>query len=155
MTGCSFCDKPIVFPDDFRCKFCHQRFCSEHIQLEKHECVKSTPVKYIRKTWLRKYFQNISTGRYIVVCDQCSYFSQISAVIEFANQERKHHIETSGCFEKNVFLEEDLSNEKIPKDIKIEQYVPSDRLFWICCHCKPPKKFMNRNEYIAHHYFHN
>ena len=153
--SCSFCDQQIVFPDDFRCKFCNLKFCSEHIQLENHDCVKATPTKYIRKTWLRKYNVNISTEKYIVVCDQCEYFSQISSLIEYANEERKNHISSEGCDEKKVFLEEDLSNEKIPKDIKIEQHVPSDRVFWICAHCRPPLKFTNRDEYISHHFRHN
>lgn len=120
---CSFCQKNIVFPDDFTCKFCKQKFCGDHIQLEKHECIKAAPTKYIRKTWLRKYNQNISLGRYIVVCDQCGYFSQISTLIEFANEERKDHISTQGCLGSKVFLEEDVSEEKIPKNIKIEEYV--------------------------------
>ena len=115
---------------------------------------KATPTKYIRKTWLRKYNQNISLGRYIVVCDQCGYFSKISTLIEFANEERKDHISTQGCLGSEVFLEEDVSEEKIPKNIKIEEHVVHDRSFWLCCHCRPPQKFLKRDEYIAHHYFH-
>ena len=155
MMGCTFCQKNIIFPDDFRCKFCQQKFCSEHIQLEKHECIKSTPVKYIRKSWLRKYYQNISSGRYIVVCDECGYFSEIASLIEFANEERNYHINKQNCLEKKVFLEEDLSDEKIPKDVKIKEFIPEDRPFWLCCHCRPPQKFLQRDEYVVHHFRHN
>lgn len=155
MPSCLFCKKNIIFPDDFTCKFCSQKFCANHIQLEKHECVKASQTKYIRKTWLRKYNQNISSGRYIVVCDICGYVSLISSLIDMAGQERSYHIRTIGCDEKKVFLEEDLSHEKIQKNIKIEDLVPSDRAFWVCSHCRPPQKFTNRSDYISHHYIHN
>ena len=153
--NCTFCDKSIVFPDDFTCKFCNQKFCAEHIQLERHECVKTQPVKYIRKTWLRKYGQNISTGRYIVVCDICGYVSQFSSLIDLAGQERKYHINEKGCESNKVFLEEDLSSEKVPKREELEKVVVTDRPFWVCSHCRPPHKFTDRTEYIGHHYIHN
>ena len=105
-SDCTYCKKQIGFPDEFTCKFCHHKFCSKHIQLEKHECDIVSPSKYIRKTWLRKYGQNISTGRYTVVCDECSYISPNPLFIEIANEEREKHIETKGCSEKKVFLEE-------------------------------------------------
>jgi len=155
ILGCSFCQKPIVFPDDFTCKFCNLKFCSDHIQLENHECVKTTPTKYLRKTWLRRYDLNISSGRYIVVCDVCGYVSQIGSLIDMAGEERKHHIANNCCDSKKVFLEEDLSHEKVIKDVKLEEVVPTDRSFWVCSHCRPPQKFTSRSEYIAHHYSHN
>ena len=150
----SECKNQVDFFNGKKCKFCNNPYCFAHIQLEKHECVKTSPVKFLRKTWLRKYNQNVSSGRYIVVCDVCEYVSQIGSLIDMAGEERSYHIKTSCCDEKKVFLEEDLSHEKIPKNIKIEDLVPSDRIFWVCSHCRPPQKFMLREDYIAHHYLH-
>jgi len=104
--NCTYCGKQVDFLDAKSCKFCNHKFCLEHIQLEKHECIKAKPTKYIRKTWLRKYDQNISSGRYSVVCDECGYASTYSSLIEIADEERRNHIETKGCSEKKVFLEE-------------------------------------------------
>jgi hypothetical protein len=156
-SKCSFqdCDVQVDFFSGKNCKFCQNPYCFKHIQLEKHECSKTTPVKFLRKSWLRKYGVNISSGRYIVVCDVCGYVSEIGSLIDIAGEERTYHINTSGCDEKKVFLEEDLSHEKISKNINLEEIVPSDRMFWVCSHCRPPQKFTNRSEYIAHHYSHN
>lgn len=110
---CEFCDKSIVFPDDFTCKFCNMNLCSEHIQLEKHDCMKTTPVKHVRKKWLRKYGLNISSGKFKVVCDNCGYNSNPN-LIEYADNERKNHIETSECSEDNVFLEVEEEPKSIP-----------------------------------------
>ena len=27
-----------------------------------------------------------------------------------------------------------------------------NRDFWICAHCRPPKKFLNKDEYVQHHF---
>ena len=151
----SDCKNEVDFFTGKKCKFCNNSYCFEHIQLEKHECVKTTPIKFLRKSWLRKYGVNISSGRYIVVCDVCGYVSQLGMLIDLAGEERTFHINTVGCDEKKVFLEEDLSHEKISKDINLESVVPSDRIFWVCSYCRPPQKFTTRSEYIAHHYSHN
>lgn len=149
------CSNQVDFFNGKKCKFCQNPYCFEHIQFEKHDCVKTTPTKYIRKTWLRKYLVNVSSGRYIVVCDECGYVSEISSLIDLADQERKQHIQTSGCDGKRVFLEEDLSDQKIPSNIQLENVIPHDRKFFVCCHCRPPKKFTDRNEYISHHFIHS
>jgi hypothetical protein len=153
--NCSFCDKSIGGTDVFTCKFCKEKVCADHIQLENHKCIKIRHVPRIRKSWLRKYGQNISTGRYVVVCDACAYVSGISAPIEFAGLEMEHHIKTQGCQELKVFLEEDVSHEKIPKNVNLNEIVPSDRSFYVCCHCRPPTKFLKRDDYISHHFIHN
>lgn len=157
MGKCSVseCKNEVDFFSGKKCKFCNNPYCFNHIQLEKHECAKTTPVKFLRKSWLRRYELNISSGRYIVVCDACGYVSELGSLIDMAGEERSYHIKTSGCDEKRVFLEEDLSHEKVSKDIKLEEVVPSDRMFWVCSHCRPPQKFTERSEYIAHHYSHS
>lgn len=103
---CGFCKKSITFPDDFTCKFCNEKFCGDHIQLEKHECSKTTPTKYLRKDWLRKYELDISTGLYVVACDECGFHSEIGRLIDVAGEERKTHISNNGCNQNKVFLEQ-------------------------------------------------
>jgi hypothetical protein len=151
----SECTKEVDFFSGKKCKFCKKLCCFEHIQLEKHDCPKITPTKFIRKTWLRKYGVNISSGRYIVVCDDCGFISQSNYLIDIAGEKRKHRITNNNCNLKKVWLEEVLSEIKFPKNIDFEQIIPSDRTFWVCSHCRPPQKFTDRTEYIAHHYRHS
>ena len=157
MEKCYFadCTQKIDFFTGKKCKLCGNQCCFEHIQPENHDCPKTTPIKHLRKTWLRRYGLNVSSGRFIVVCDQCQYVSEFSSLIELANQERSYHIQNSGCLEKQVFLEEDVSEQKIPQGINLEEVIPNDRQFYVCCHCRPPTKFSRRDEYIAHHFTHN
>lgn len=87
------------------CKFCNNFCCIEHLLCHKHDCVKDRHVKFVRKTWLRKYGQDISTGHYTVVCDVCGYVSKTASFIEVAGDERLAHISETGCDSKKVFLE--------------------------------------------------
>jgi hypothetical protein len=154
--GVSECEEEVDFFTGKKCKFCQKRFCFEHIQLEKHECPGPTLArKHLRKTWLRKYDVNISTGKYIVVCDDCGFVSKYGTFIETAGGMREEHIANKPCEPKKVWLEEDLSEQKVEKDIDLESIVPTDRTFWVCAHCRPPQKFTERAEYISHHYFHS
>ena len=122
------CRTEVDYFNSKKCKFCSNLYCFDHIQLEKHDCVKTT-TKFLRKTWLRRYDLNISSGKYIVVCDDCGYVSGYGALIDEAGDERKYHIENNHCNSKQVFLEEDLSEVKVEKNINLEQVVPSDRVF--------------------------
>ena len=149
------CNVKVDFFTGKKCKFCNNQYCFEHVQMEKHDCVKTTPTKFLRKTWLRKYGLNISSGRFIVVCDNCHYVSKRGSLIDVAGDERKKHVESKKCNSNLVFLEEDLINEKIPKIKNFEQTVPTDRILWVCSHCRPPQKFTDRSAYIAHHYTHS
>ena len=151
----SDCTKEVDFFSGKKCKFCGNECCFKHIQLEKHECPKTTPTKYLRKTWLRKYDVNITSGKYIVVCDDCGFVSEFASFIDIAGDERKRHIESSSCDSVNVWLEESIGEIKIPEGVDFELEVPTDRTFWVCAHCRPPQKFTDRTEYIAHHYFHS
>lgn len=105
---CSFsgCTNKAGFLSGKRCKFCDNPYCLEHIQLEKHECMKTTPVKHLRKSWIRKYGLDISTGLYGVSCDQCGFHSEAGRMIDLAEDDRKDHIMKNGCDEKKVFLEQ-------------------------------------------------
>lgn len=100
------CDEKIDFLNGKRCKLCDNFCCFKHIQPENHNCPKVTPVKHLRKTWLRKYDQNVSSGLYSVVCDQCGYNSQAPSLIEIADRDRLSHIRDQGCDEKKVFIEQ-------------------------------------------------
>ena len=96
------------------------------------------------------------TGQYIVVCDTCGYVSSQPSDIELAGEELEAHIkDNEKCPIKKIFLE-----EVIPKTeliiTKFDEYVPRDnRVFWVCAHCRPPKKFQSGDEYVGHHYYHN
>ncbi|MEX0657098.1 MAG: AN1-type zinc finger protein [Nitrosopumilaceae archaeon] len=62
--NCSYtdCNTLLVFPDSFTCKFCKQKFCAKHIQLEKlSETVKNQKHFYYRKH-LKLGLQNIVFG---------------------------------------------------------------------------------------------
>ena len=88
------------------CKFCNNFCCIDHLLCHKHDCIKDRHVRFIRKTGLRKYGQDVSTGRYAVVCDACGYVSPNSGLIEISGEERLSHISTKGCDSKKVFLDE-------------------------------------------------
>ena len=112
--------------------------------------------------WYHKFFiQDVETsGLY----DWRPYFDSFKtkhiefknkSLIDVAGDEIKKHIESKKCNSNLVFLEEDLINEKIPKIKNFEQTVPTDRILWVCSHCRPPQKFTDRSAYIAHHYTHS
>ena len=88
----------------FKCTYCKQNFCSKHRLAEMHDCIETRYVKYIRKNWLRKYGQNITTGAYYVVCDQCGFESDY-AMIEIAGDMLQQHVKDKGCNIENVFLQ--------------------------------------------------
>lgn len=100
----SECNIHVDFFNSKKCKFCHNVYCFEHIQLENHDCGKTIHVKYLRKDWLRKYELNISSGQYKVVCDQCGYNSDFS-LIDLAGEQRESHIKSQGCDGSKVFLD--------------------------------------------------
>lgn len=152
----SDCTKKVDFFTGKKCKVCDNLYCLDHLIYENHGCVKPTLAReHLRKTWLRKYGVNISSGRYIVVCDECGWVSKYGSLIDIAGDEREHHLENSTCNSKKVWLEEDRSDQKVDKDIDLETVVPTDRTFWVCAHCRPPQKFTDRAKYISHHYFHS
>ena len=101
-SDCNIKESPLIGKE---CKFCNNFCCIKHLLCHKHDCVKDIHVKFIRKTWLRKYGEDISTGHYTVVCDVCGYVSPKSSLIEIAGEERLSHISQSGCDLKKVFLE--------------------------------------------------
>ena len=89
-----------------QCKFCDNRYCLDHIQLERHDCDKTKYTKFLRKDWLRKYELDISTGLYVVVCDDCGYKSEMGRLIDVVGAEREKHISVMRCDQKKVFLEQ-------------------------------------------------
>ncbi len=109
---CSFCKKTIIgFP--FICTYCKNKFCTDHRLAEKHECIKTRYVKYVRKYWLRRggigdskprVALNITTGLFIVVCDRCGYTSE-PLLIEEAGAKRDEHVMICGD-NNSVWLEE-------------------------------------------------
>lgn len=148
------CDENIDFFNGKRCKLCDNSCCFKHIQPENHDCPKVTPVKHLRKTWLRKYDQNISSGLYIVVCDQCGYVSENPSFIDIVDQERVSHIQTSGCNDKKIFLEE-YNDNQINHNTNLEKITSRDEQHYMCTRCDPPRKFSNEVEYKSHNLNYN
>jgi len=141
------------------CKLCNQRVCIDHLQLHINKfCPKTMYVKYIRKLWLMKRGQNVSSGMYSIVCETCGYVSEFPQLIEYAGQELESHLNNNPeCkANKKTFLEE-FDLEPIPKGVRVESSIVRDptRTLWVCAHCRPPRKFTNHDEYIAHHYTHS
>lgn len=141
------------------CKLCNQRVCIDHLQLHINKfCPKTMYVKYIRKLWLMKRGQNVSSGMYSIVCETCGYVSDFPQLIEYAGQELESHLDNSPeCkTNKKTFLEE-LDLEPMPKEVHVESSIVRDptRKLWVCAHCRPPRKFTSHDEYIAHHYTHS
>lgn len=100
-------DEKLDFFNSKTCKLCGTKICFKHIQPENHDCQKVVYTKYIRKDWLRKYGQNVSTGQYAVVCDTCGYSSS-PLYIEDAGRELESHLANNkNCSEANkTFLEQ-------------------------------------------------
>src|SRR5438094_3851585 len=90
LAQCSFCQKKEPFP--YTCAYCKQKFCADHRLAENHDCFKARYAKYIRKTWVRKQGQNITSGKYIVVCDVCGFRTQEGRLIEIAGGEREKRL---------------------------------------------------------------
>src|SRR2546428_10534226 len=106
MNVCCSCNEIVDFFNGKVCKFCKSNCCFKHIQPENHNCEKTRYTKYIRKSWLRKKAQNISTGHYLVACDTCGYHSETGGLIEFVGQELESHLQSKGCQENNIFLDQ-------------------------------------------------
>ena len=124
METCVKCGVPVSFSSGKKCKLCDEPCCFEHLQDYKHDCIKTKYEKYIRKEWLRKKGQNITGGRYIVVCDQCGYRSNMETgpigttieteqgtFIEVAGAELENHSKLKGCSKDKIFLEQTNEDE--------------------------------------------
>ena len=98
------CGKKETVP--FTCTYCKLKFCSEHRLAENHDCFKAKHAKYIRKNWLQKRGQNITSGKYIVVCAACGFKTGEARFIEIAGQQREEHILEKHCDVSKIFLEE-------------------------------------------------
>lgn len=156
-TTCVACGIQVDFFSGKNCKYCNELCCFKHLLTNHHDCIKSRYVKYIRKTWLIKYGQNITGGKYTVVCETCGFVSDFPSLIEYAGAVLESHLENNeNCKQnKRTFLEE-LVEEPMPKEkIKSSVSIDPNRTLWVCAHCRPPQKFTNRDDYIAHHYIHN
>lgn len=123
-TGCPKCGEKLDYFNSKLCKFCDQKVCFKHLQPENHDCPVVKYTKYIRKKWLRKKGQNITLGKYIVVCDECGYRSnreigpigtsvenEQGAFIEVAGAELEKHSQLKGCSKDKIFLEQTNEDE--------------------------------------------
>ncbi|MDE1829427.1 MAG: hypothetical protein KGI25_03795 [Thaumarchaeota archaeon] len=127
---CSSCLNEIIFPSIFTCAYCGDDFCEEHRLVEHHNCIKTRYVKYIRKSWLRKKGQNVTSGKYMVVCDTCGFQSGSSYPIEIAGSELEDHLKTKGCDEKNIFLEQ-TNEDEFDKEVGIPLQSSESHQGWL------------------------
>lgn len=133
------------------------RVCLKHITYESHDCPKVIYVKYIRKTWVMKRGQNVTNGRYTIVCETCGFVSEYPKLIENAGLELEEHLkENPECMTKNRTFLEELVSEPIEQS-KVQSSIIRDpnRTLWVCSHCRPPRKFTNHEEYVGHHFTHS
>lgn len=97
---CLFCNEVLSPPT--MCKFCGFKFCSDHMATDRHQCIKTRYVEFIKKT---NKEPNVSTGFFKVVCNVCGYVSKKPIPIEYAGEELTQHTQMIGC-SQNIFLEE-------------------------------------------------
>ena len=141
------------------CKLCQQPACLSHLQPENHNCPKVIYTKYIRRDdgILRKYGQNVTTGVYTIVCETCGYVSDYPKLIENAGYELEKHLkENPDCMtKKRTFLEESVIGNIERANVQSSIVRDPNRTLWVCSHCRPPRKFTNHEEYVAHHFTHS
>lgn len=71
MEQCSTCGKELTYLEALKCSFCGEKFCSEHLLAENHNCTK-LPKKAALGQWKAKpefndYVKTTSTGRVVRV----------------------------------------------------------------------------------------
>jgi len=128
--NCVVCGIRVDFSSGKKCKFCGEYCCFKHIQLENHQCIKTRYVKFIRKTWLRRMGQNITGGNYMVVCDQCGFRSNNSYPIDIAGFELENHLQSKGCQENSIFLEQ-TNEDEIDKLLGRPEQSSDEGLSWM------------------------
>ena len=139
------------------CKLCEQPACLSHLQPENHDCPKVIYTKYIRKTWIMKRGQNVTTGMYTIVCETCGFVSEFPSLIEYSGAELEAHLKSNPeCMSKKRTFLEELVSEPIEQS-KVQSSIVRDpnRTLWVCSHCRPPRKFTNHEEYVGHHFTHS
>ena len=104
LVECASCGK--AEPYVYTCTYCRLKFCADHRLAENHDCFKAKHAKYIRRSWLQKRGQNITSGKYVVACDNCGFKTTEPRFIEIAGQLREDHILQKGCPGSKIFLED-------------------------------------------------
>ncbi len=103
---CLFCGEGLSSPS--MCTFCGFKFCDEHKSTDRHQCIKTRYIEYIRKNPGNN--PNVSKGKFKVVCEMCGFNTTKGVPIEYAGEELIQHTQLVGCSEK-VFLEEIKEND--------------------------------------------
>jgi len=97
---CLFCNEVLSPPT--MCKFCGFKFCPDHMATDRHQCIKTRYVEFIKRT---DKAPNVINGFFRVVCNVCGYVSKKPTPIEYAGEELTQHTQMIGC-SQNIFLEE-------------------------------------------------
>lgn len=94
------------------CKFCGFKFCDDHMETEKHQCIKTRYVEFIKRS---NKAPNVANGTFKVVCNVCGFVSKKPTPIEYAGEELTQHTQMIGCAD-NIFLEEaSVDDDKLDK----------------------------------------
>ncbi|MDX1533601.1 MAG: hypothetical protein R3230_05305 [Nitrosopumilaceae archaeon] len=112
---CLFCNEVVSPPK--MCKFCGFKFCDDHMETDKHQCIKTRYVELIKRT---DKTPNVANGFFKVVCNVCGYVSKKPTPIEYAGEELTQHTQMIGCA-NNIFLEETNPNDEDLDKIELKQ----------------------------------
>lgn len=126
------------------CKFCKQFYCIKHLQPELHNCLKTRYVKYIRKRWLRKMGQNLSSGHYRITCETCGYVSDIPMLIEVAGQELETHLQSKDCIENKIYLDQ-TDEDELDRTLGMPVSNPEPSLSWMYDCLEDAKSIITNN----------
>lgn len=98
------------------CKFCGFKFCDEHMETDRHQCIKTRYVEFIKRT---NKAPNVANGLFKVVCNVCGFVSKKPTPIEYAGEELTQHTQMIGCVDK-IFLEEAKSEDEDLNKIEVK-----------------------------------
>ena len=117
---CLFCNDVVSPPQ--MCKFCGFKFCDDHMETSKHQCIKTRYVEFIKRS---DKPPNVSNGFFRVVCNVCGYVSKKPTPIEYAGEELTQHTQMIGCVD-NIFLEETNSDDEDLDKIDVKPHEESN-----------------------------
>ena len=141
-----------------QCKLCGNSVCIDHLEYLSHDCPKVIYEKYIKKEKIRDTGVNLSTGIFGVVCETCGYASEYPKLIENAGEELESHLDSNPNCKNNkkTYLKRPSTSDPFDtRSVKSSIVRDPNRNHWVCSLCRPPRKFSNHEEYLAHHFTHS
>lgn len=119
---CLFCNEVLRSPSF--CKFCGFKFCEEHLESERHQCIKTRYTEFVKNTGRQP---NIARGKFRVVCNVCGFVSKKPTPIEYAGEELTQHMQFIGCA-KDIFLEEITQNTGSENQVNVKSISPENQI---------------------------